>query len=218
MDSEPSQSKMRTRWPIAVAAALIFFALAGRSTWEQIAAFDRGAVAEADNRIDDAIVEYRWAMRWTTPWGPRDAAAAAALLRIADEAEASRPERAAFALDAARSGAIASRWLLQPHADALAQANARLPGLWLRVAERRGDTRDKAALERRFRADVARPVGVPGWLALLVAAGFGLWLFGLWRALQDGIDDEGGLRRQGWRWLAASAAGMLTWGLALWLG
>ncbi|MCB9738011.1 MAG: hypothetical protein H6747_02010 [Deltaproteobacteria bacterium] len=218
MSDTPSQPAPPARWIAAAAVLLVLLSLSIRSTWEQVAAFDRAIAAEQDGRIDDAIVEYRWTMRWTTPWGPRDAAAAAALVRIADAAEASRPERAAFALDAARSGAIASRWLLQPHADILAAANARLPGLWLRVAERRGDPRDKDALRRRLEADVARPVGVPGWLALLVALGFGLWTFGLWRGLSRGFDEQGRFGPAGWRWLAASALGMATWATALWLG
>ncbi|MEY3012719.1 MAG: hypothetical protein RIT45_1454 [Pseudomonadota bacterium] len=217
MADEQRGPRQQGRW-IAGAIALVLLALAGRATFEQLSAFDRAVAAEADGRPDDAIVEYRWTLRWTTPWGPRDSDAAAALIRIADAAEAARPERAAFALDALRSGAIASRWLVQPHSEAISLANARLPGLWLRVAERRGDTRDKDALRRRFEADVARPVGVPGWLALLVALGFCVWLYGLWRGVRESIDEDGQLQRGGWRWFATSAAGMATWALALWLG
>jgi hypothetical protein len=215
----PATPRRSRRWlALALAGLVVLVAMGSRATFEQISAMDRAVAAEADRRLDDAIAEYRWVLRWTTPWGPVDNAAAAALIRIADADEQARPERAAFALDALRSGAIASRWLLQPHQVGLDAANARLPALLVRVAERRGDPRDKTALLNRFRADFARPVGVPGWLSLLVALGFIAWLTGLVLAWRDGVDDDGRWQRAGLRWLATAAIGFVVWAGALWLG
>ena len=220
--NEPSTQSPRTpgwrrwRWPL-LALFLVIAAMIGRATWEQVSAFDRAVAAEAAGLPDRAIAEYRWTLRWTTPLGPRDGDAADALLRIANESEAQRPERAAFALDALRSGLIASRSLWQPHADLVAQANQRLPALLLRVAERRGDTRDKAQLLTRLQADFARPVGVPGWLALLVALGFLAWLGGLAMAWARGFDGDGALQRAALPWLATALAGFAVWAGALWL-
>jgi len=206
----------RWRFPL-LALALVLAAMIGRATWEQLGAYERAVAAEAAGLPERAIAEYRWTLRWTTPWGPRDGDAAAALLRIANEAEAQRPERAAFALDALRSGLIASRSLWQPRADLLAEANTRLPGLLLRVAERRGDGRDKVQLQARLQADFARPVGVPGWLALLVALGFVAWLGGLGMAWARGFDGDGAMQRAALPWLGTAVAGFALWAGALWL-
>ena len=207
----------RWRWPLA-ALALLLATMAGRAVFEQTKARARARAAEANSDADGAIVEYRWVLRWATPIGPHDGEAAQALLRIASDAEAQRPDRAAFALDALRSGLIASRWLWQPHADLLADANARLPALQLRVAERRGDGRDKQALLAQLKADYARPVGVPGWLSVLVGLGFCAFLGGLFGAWARGVDAEGRWQAAAWPWVMAALGGFAVWTSALWLG
>lgn len=206
----------RWRW-LASAVAIVLAAMAARATWEQHDAWARAVEAEHAGRHDDAIAAYRWVLRWHTPWGPHQGDAAEALWQLADAAEAQHPERAVFALDALRSGLIASRWLWQPQAARLQAANERIPGLLVRVAERRGDPRPKDELLRRFAADYARPVGVPGWVSLLVGGGFLLWLGGMALAWSHGLDASGRLARAGWRWVGASAAGWTMWLAGLWL-
>ena len=222
--SEPSPTESSAApsakrwWPIVAAVLLVLISLGVRSTREQIAAFDQGETLEAAGKVEDAIVAYRWSLRWYTPWGPSHGAAASALRRIGDESAASRPDRAVRALDALRSGLLASRSLFQPNADALAYANATIPALLVRVADRKGDKRDKKALLTRFTADYARPVGVPAWLSLLVSLGFLLWMGGLVMAWHRGVGEDGRWRREGWPWIGASVGGFVLWVLPMWLG
>lgn len=216
--TQPDETPTRRRWwPVAVAIVLVLASLGVRSTREQINAFDRGAAFEQAGDTERAIVAYRWSLRWYTPWGPRHGDAAAALRRIADATAEARPDRAVRALDALRSGLLASRSLFQPNADALAYANRTLPGLLVRVADRSGDKRDPKALLARFSADYARPVGVPGWVSGLVSLGFLLWMFGLVMAWHRGVAEDGRWRKQGWAWLGASVAGFIAWVLPMWL-
>lgn len=216
-DSPVPRATARQWWPVVTAVLLVLGSMATRSTLEQTHAFDEGASLQAAGKVDDAIVAYRRALRWYTPWGPRHADAAAALRAIADASSKVRPERAVRALDGLRSGLLASRSLFQPNAEALAYANRTVPGLLVRVADRQGDKRDKAALLARFTADYARPVGVPGWVSALVSLGFVLWMLGLIMAWRRGVGDDGLWRRAGWPWLGASVGGFATWALAMWL-
>ena len=216
-DRSQAGALARWRWPL-VALALALAAMAGRAVFEQTEALARARVAEADGDAEAAIVEYRWVLRWATPVGPHDGEAAEALLRIATDAEAQRPDRAAFALDALRSGLIASRWLWQPRAALLADINARLPPWLVRVAERRGDGRDKQELLAQLQADYARPVGVPGWLSLLVGLGFCAFLCGLFGAWARGVDADGRWHAAAWPWVLAALGGFAVWTSALWFG
>lgn len=221
-DASPTESastpSAKRWWPVVVAVLLVLISLGVRSTNEQVTAFDKAQTLEQAGEVEEAIVAYRWSLRWYTPWGPKHGDAAAALRRIGDETAANRPARAVRALDALRSGLLASRSLYQPHADALAYANATIPPLLVRVAERKGDKRDKAALLTRFKADYARPVGVPGWLSLLVSLGFILWMAGLVMAWHRGVGEDGRWQREGWPWIGASISGFLLWIIPMWLG
>ncbi|MCO4762936.1 MAG: hypothetical protein KC502_15580 [Myxococcales bacterium] len=208
----------RRWWPVAAAVALVLLSMGVRSTNEQVSAFDKGVASEKSGDIEDAIVSYRWALRWYTPWGPNHADAAVALRKIADEATQARPARAVRALDALRSGLLASRSLFQPRAADLTYANQTIPALLVRVAERKGDKRPKAKLLARFTADYARPVGVPGWLSLLVSLGFLLWMGGLVMTWHRGVGEDGRWQRAGWPWAGAAVGGFVVWTLAMWLG
>ena len=216
--TEPPVRSATRWWPVVAAVLLVVISLGVRSTHEQMAAFERGAAFEAVGQAEDAIVAYRWSLRWYTPWGPKHDAAAAALRRIADETAQARPGRAVRALDGLRSGLLASRSLFQPNAEALDYANRTVPALLVRVAERKGDKRDKKVLLTRFTADYARPVGVPGWLSALVSLGFLAWMFGLVMAWHRGVGEDGRWRREGWPWIGASVAGFIAWVLPMWLG
>ncbi len=214
--STPTQTSFPWR-AIAIAALRIVVAMAVRSTLEHDRAYKRAVELDAAGDLEEAIVQYRWALRWHTPWGPWHKDAAAALWRIGEQAEAERPLRAVQAFDALRSGLIASRSFYQPQAEVLAKANARMPALLVRVAERRADTRDKVALLKRFKADYSRPVGVPLWASIAVSLGFLLWVGGLLFAFTRGVDETGKLRSVGWRGVGASVAGFACWALAMWL-
>lgn len=207
-----------TRVPAVVWAALLVLAvLATRSTVEQWQAYGRAVALEHEGRVRAAVQEYRWTLRWYTPWGPVHADAAEALLQIAGQHEAADPEVAVQALDGLRSGLIAGRSFFQPRAALLQQANERLPALLVRVAQRRGDKRDPQALLARFTADYQRPVGVAAWASMLVSLGFTVWVAGLLMAFRRGVDSAGRWTPAGWRWVGISGAGFACWALAMWL-
>mgnify|MGYP004375457347 CR=1 FL=1 len=200
---------------IAAACMVVLAAMGLRATQEQIAAFEAAQVQQDAKQLDRAIVSYRRAVRWYTPWGPKHGKAVDALRQIADKHQKLRPEVAVQALDGLRSGLLASRSFYQPRAADLAYANTTLPTLLARVADRVGDKRPN--LLKRFTADYARPVGVSIWVTFGVTLGFLLWIGSLVMAWAVGVDDEGRLATRGWRWMASSVAGFATWVLTLWL-
>lgn len=205
------------KWPL-LACLIVLAALGARATVEQRAAYARAVALEKAGKLPDAIDEYRWALRWYTPWGPVHGDAAEALLDIGQRQAAADPELAVQAYDSLRSGLIASRSLYQPRAELVTLCNRTLPQLLVRVADRRGDKRDPKELLKRFTADYARPVGVAPWTSLAVALGFVMWLGGLVLVVARGVDDDGRFLPAGWRWLGGSLAGFAVWVLALWLG
>lgn len=204
------------RWPV-LAAVLVLATLTARVILEQRAAWSRAVALEKTAKIDDAIDEYRWVLRWYVPFG-LTSEAGEALRDIATKASADQPERAMRALDALRSGLIASRNLWQPRADLVDYASRTLPPLLVRVADRHGDKRDPKLLLARFQADYARPVGVAPWTSAAVSLGFILWLGALVQVVRRGVTDEGRWQPAGWRWLGASLAGFAVWLSAMWLG
>jgi len=204
---------------ILLAAGLFFGTIAVRATLEQMHAFDDGIAAESAGDVDRAITEYRWALRWYTPWGPRHDDAAARLVAIADATEKDDPERAGRALDALRSGLIACRWLMQPRADLVESVNARIAPILARVAERQGRKDARADVEARVAAAYARPVGVSPLVSLGVSLGFLAWIAGLLLFVRRGVDAGGHLvKPAAWRYLALALCGFLTWFAAMWLG
>jgi len=207
----------RWRYPL-LAAGLVLASLAVRSTWEQRQAWTRAVHYEQSGDLWRAVDEYRWVLRWYTPWGPDHDDAAAALLDLASRVEATDPELAVQALDNLRSGLITGRSLWQPRADLVEQCNKRLPPLLVRVADRRGDGRDKAALLAQFQKDYARPVGVTPLTSLAVGLGFLLWIAGLVMIVQRGLDDDARWQPAGWRWVGATACGFALWALGMAFG
>ena len=200
----------------AWAALIALTVIAARSTVEQWQSYERAVAFENQGQLAAAVSEYRWTLRWYTPWGPVHDDAAQALLEIANQAEKDKPRLAMDALDALRSGLIASRSFYQPRADLVAHVNKTIPAILVRVAEREGDKRDKDTLLKRFEADYARPVGIAPWASLAVSLGLVLWLFGLVMAIRDGVGEDGHWRRRGWRWIGVSVAGFACWALAMW--
>ncbi len=212
-----SSSLLRS-WAAPVLAVLLVLAsLSVRATLEQRDAWGRAVALESKGETERAIEEYRWTLRWYTPWGPAVDDAAAALVDLAQRHAQSDPETAVQAWDALRSGLIAGRSLYQPRADLVERASRELPPLLVRVADRRGDQRDPAKLLARFQGDYARPVGVTPGLSLLVTLGFLLWIGGLAWAARRGVDDAGRWLPAGWRGVGVSLAGFATWAGALWL-
>lgn len=207
----------RAKLPL-LAALVVLTSLAARATWEQVCAHDRAVALHKAGDVDAAIAEYRWALRWYTPWGPAWSDAAAALWTIGAQASAAEPERAMAALDALRSGLIAGRHLWQPRADLVAEVNRTLPAVLVRVAARAGDKRDPKTLLQRFTADYARPVGVAPLTSAAVSLGFLTWLLGLLMVARRGVDANARITGTGWRWLGVAAAGFTIWTAAMWLG
>ncbi len=207
----------RLRLPL-LAALIVLASLAARATWEQMQAYERAAGLEKVGKIDESIDEYRWTLRWYTPWGPKWTDAADALVRIANTADQPEPMRALRALDALRSGLIAGRHLWQPRADLVAWVNGTIPPVMVRVAEKIGDKRDKKELLAQFTRDYARPVGVSPLTSAAVSLGFLAWLTGLLMMARRGLDTEARITRIGWRWLAVAVSGFVVWTLGMWLG
>lgn len=215
----PASRQGVRRVPAAAwAVAIVLTVLAARSTWEQWQAYGRAVALENAGEVVEAVQEYRWTLRWYTPWGPVHGDAADALLAIADGHEKEDPKLALQALDGLRSGLLAARSFYQPRSATVELCNRRIPPLLVRLADRAGDRRDPAALLTRFQADYARRVGVPAWVSLAVSLGFVIWIAGLLLAFRHGFDRRGRWLPVGWRWLAASAFGFACWTLAMWLG
>jgi hypothetical protein len=189
-----------------------------REAWNAAVAFEHKAVQGEPEALWDAVDAYRNVLRWYTPWGPDEVDAAQALLDLAARHEQNDPELAVQALDNLRSGLIASRHLWQPRKELVAECNTRLPPLLVRVADRRGDARDKSRLLAEFQAAYARPVGVGAWVSLAVGLGFLVWIVGLVMALRRGVGEDGRWRKDGWPWVGAAVVGCATWVVALWLG
>lgn len=212
-------AKILKSWRFALlAVALVLASLSARATWEQRQAYARAVQYEKSGDLWRAVDEYRWALRWYTPWGPDLDDAARALVDLGTRHAEDDPELAVQAWDNLRSGLIAGRSLWQPHADLVEQANRTLPPLLVRAADRRGDKRDPAQLLRRFQADYRRPVGVGPLTSAAVSLGFLAWVGGLVLAASRGVDAAGQWQSAGWRWLGVAGAGFLCWAGALWLG
>lgn len=207
----------RARLPL-LALGLVLASLSVRATVEQWQAYGRAVALEKSGKLDEAIEEYRWTLRWYTPWGPVWTDAANALQEIAQKSEKEQPERAMRALDALRSGLIAGRHLWQPRADLVEQVNRTIPPILVRVAERGGDQRDRTKLLAQFTADYARPVGVSSLTSAVVSLGFIAWILGLLMLARRGLDETLRVTRAGWRWLAVALGGFMLWGLGMWLG
>ncbi|MBI5611040.1 MAG: hypothetical protein HY902_19365 [Deltaproteobacteria bacterium] len=205
------------RWPL-LAVAVVLTSLAIRATHEQRQAYARAVALEQAGDLWRAADEYRWALRWYTPWGPDHDRAAEALLQLGTQAAASDPELAVQALDNLRSGLIAGRSLWQPRRDLVERCSQTLPGLLVQVAQRRGDRRDPAKLLGQFTADYRRPIGVGSGVSLAVALGFLVWLGGLVGTARRGWNADGRWQRAGWPWLTAAAAGFALWAGALYVG
>jgi hypothetical protein len=205
------------RWPL-LAVALVLISLAVRATHEQRQAYARAVAFEQKGDLWRAADEYRWALRWYTPWGPDHDRAAEALVQLGTRAAPRDPELAVQAWDNLRSGLIAGRSLWQPRSDLVAKCNQVLPSLLLQVAATRGDTRPPDQLLAQFTADYQRPVGVGTPVSLAVSFGFLAWVIGLVLAASRGTGSDGRWQRAGWRWLALASAGFALWAGALYLG
>ena len=215
-DQNPPQGRSKTTViGVSVAVALVLGSMGVRATMEQSKAYAEGVSQQKAGDLERAIVSYRRAVRWYTPWGPAHGDAVAALREIAEAQRKVHPEVAIRAFDGLRSGLLASRSIYQPRADDLAYANDQLPGLLARVADRLGDKRE--GLLKRFQADYQRPVGVSLWVTLGVVLGFLLWIGGLVRAWYVGVNEQGRLTGLGWRWVGGSVSGFAVWALTLWL-
>ena len=207
----------RLRLPL-LAALIVLASLATRATWEQMQAYDRATTLHKAGNVDAAIDEYRWTLRWYTPWGPKWTDAADALVQIAKDADQPEPMRALRAMDALRSGLLAGRHLWQPRSDLIAWVNQTIPPVMVRVSEKIGDKRDKAQLLAQFTKDYARPVGVSPLTSAAVSLGFLAWLIGLLMLARRGLDVEARITRTGWRWLGLAIGGFVVWALGMWLG
>ena len=213
---------LRKLWPAALAIGIVLISLSVRATIEQRAAYARAVEFEKTGDLWRAVDEYRWCIRWYTPWGPDLDDAAQALVEIGERQSAQDPELAVQALDNLRSGLIAGRSLWQPRADLVAMCNQKLPPLLLRVADRRGDPRaigpgmDK--LLGQFVAAYQRPVGVGPLTSAAVSLGFILWLGGIVMAVRCGVSAEGKWLPAGWRWMGAAVLGFAVWAIAMAVG
>src|SRR6188768_2267110 len=109
---------MRRKLAIAaVVTVVVLGVLVTRAVWEGRGALHDGDAAAARGDLDGAIDHWRAAARWYVPFAPHVDDAYARLERAALDAEARKNGIAALAAwRAIRSSALATRWLVTPHA------------------------------------------------------------------------------------------------------
>ncbi len=183
------------RW-FAGAALVVFAALWIRVAVSASADLDAAQAAETRRDLDGAVRHYQWAVRSYSPLASAPVKAADALDRLAREAvERGDRARALQALRRLRGGILATRWLLSPFGDRLADVNARLARLTAdqQLAEGHPDTlagRDRDTLIADHAALLALdPIPSP-WASLWVVLSFLGWVLGALGFIFKGLDRE----------------------------
>lgn len=215
---------MRLALPWLGALAVILVVVWGRAFFEARTAFAAGQAAEASGEMDETLAQYQYAMRWYTPFAETPEAAATALARLADAAEAAGDRtRALAALRRLRGGALSTRSFYSPFGDRLAGeagVDARIARLSAAEQTAAGLARGEslAALEVEHRRLLALdPTPSTAW-AVAATLGFCGWIGGALGFIFRGLDA--GLRlaqpaAQRWSLLFATSFGV--WMLGLWL-
>jgi len=214
---------------VAIVAAVVIGALATRAIWEGRSALHDGDEAAQRGDTDAAIEGWRRAARWYVPVAPHVGAAYDRLERMAAQAEAHGDRLVALeAWRAVRSSALATRWVVTPHADRKARADAHIARLMAEepvwgqpVPEGADPTRLAAAdagatpadREAFYAKQLARD-DAPSLAWVIVALiGFGVWLGGCVRFARRALDAEDRLVRR----VAIEAGALVLVGLVVWV-
>ncbi len=188
-------------------AAAILAALAIRVVVEGRSALAEGDELAGRGQVLEAVHSYETAARWYLPLAPHVDAAYAKLRTIA---ERSAPDQQLAAWRAIRSSARATRWLVTPHADDLAAADAAIASISAGLPQ--AATADPAWHRERLARESRPSVGA----CLVASLGILLWLGGALGLVRRGFDPAGKLvRRPALASGIASLAGMACWALGL---
>ena len=170
-------------------------------------------------KLDEAVVHARRSASWYAPGAPHVAPAYAKLAAIAQTAEGrGNPATALAAWRAVREAALSSRWVVVPHRDELAVANASIARLAAKGQQPPGGRAQNAEeLQQQLHQMLAqeRHPRVP-WVVTLLA-GFtamtaGLIAMGMFGFTPKGQWDWKRLRVGG----GVALVGVVAWALALW--
>jgi hypothetical protein len=166
-----------------------------------------------------ATVHARRAAGWYAPGAPHVRVAYERLIALATAAEGTgNAEISLLAWRGVRTAAIETRWLVTPHEDDLARANAAIARL-AAAAPRPPGTRTEpvAAVQREHLEALARDEAPrTGWVVALVA-GFAAWVAGAVWVARRAVTVTGQ-----WHWRRAApgllvcAAGVAAWLLSIW--
>jgi hypothetical protein len=176
------------------------------------------ALAAAGN-LDEAIVHARRSASWYAPGAPHVPVAYAKLASIAQMAEGRGDAATALvAWRAVREAALSTRWIVVPHRDELAVANASIARLASKGNQPPGArVRDPDELQQQLHQMLAqeRHPRAP-WVVTLLA-GFTAMTAGLVAMGLFGFTPKGE-----WNWkrmrvgAGAAVVGLVAWALALW--
>ncbi len=173
----------------------------------------------ATGKLEAAVVHARQSALWFAPGAPHVPAAYAKMISIARLAEGRGDIKTAlFAWQAVRTSALSTRWVLVPHQDELAVANASIARLAAKTPAGGGaQTQDPGEVQQKLHMLLARKdrPRLP-WVVTLLA-GFASLCVGFIHLGWKGIPGEGGLQPKRLRFGAiAVVVGLVAWVLALW--
>ena len=167
----------------------------------------------------EAALHARRAAGFYAPGAPHVRVAYERLIALAVKAEqVGDVATALYAWEAVRSAALETRWIVTPHADDLARANASIARIQA-AQERPLGTRteptaviERAALEALSRDEAPR---VPWVITLLI--GLSSWVIGATWIVRRGVTPTGNVLWDRVRLPAAiTIAGVIAWLLAIW--
>jgi hypothetical protein len=207
----------------ALRALAVVGLLAGAASVRVVVAGEREiAESSAALRRGDpyaAAVHARRAAGWYAPGAPHVGVAYERLVALATTSEGlGNAEIALLAWRAVRTAATETRWLVTPHEDDLARANAAIARLSAAAPRPPGTRTDPvAAVEREQLEALARDEAPRvGWVVVLVA-GFAAWVAGAAWVVRRAVTVTGQ-----WVWrratpgLVVCGAGVAAWLLAIW--
>ena len=197
---DPAHGGPRRRRDAALAAAALAVALgvvAARLLADSSAALDAAARAAAGGDPEGEVRELFAAARAYLPGSPFVPRALDRLDAVADAAlRDGRTEIARRALEAERAAILGARWLVTPHADRLAHADARLAALYARIEDPAVDPGASQEQRTAWHAErLARRPGPHTGFAVLALGGFLLWLGAAVGFFTRGLDAGLRLRR-----------------------
>ena len=201
----------------AMVLAVVLLSAWGRAWVEGARYTERAAVAEQEERLEDAVLEHRRAAQWYAPGSPYPRASLERLLALGDEAAAAGDVDAALvAWRNARIAILSTRWLVVPNEDLLPGLHERI-GQAMAVQVARGASPDTARAEAyRGQLDAWRTRQPNPWLGLLASVGFGAWLVTLGGLAWRSWDENGQWQRAATaRWASANVVCAAVWMLAV---